>query len=1185
MRIQGLFVLLIFLGGGSPGWAQVDLEPCGAFERDGVPGQTNGDFLDAVRYWRQTSDAGDGRVPDYDEDGTVTVLDLARQKSCVQLGPGLLGNYYGYHQTPEAETMSLVSTDHPDFEPVVVKATPRLESIEDFRPLLNSDMTQYFRATFHGFLQVPETAEYTLGLASGEGMRLTLDGTERLFYDGDAVSQETTLTLSAGYYPIRVDYYTTSDRSPRLLFYWRSNGSVIGMNNVTVAEEYLWHHHREIETAANTNLTPRFWPAPFSRVEQHVLPLRVRLYAPETDYRFLLNGTAVDVRDGVVETRLNLTPGLNDIPWELEAGGRRTAGKLTYYNDTGETGQPGLAAMFYSADLAEEHDVDRTHLPVVTTSINTADLSISDEMGIYPWVGGHYIGANMTALVRGRLHIEQAGWYAFSLDSHFPSQFRLNGQVVLWRYGGARGATVWLDAGFHHIELTATRPNNTPSAVLFWDPDDTGARPIPADKLSFTDSDWIDAADFSQNRGANTRVGGDLIAEYLFESEAPYTDQGSFGFDLQGDPRWIVRPTGGITANGPVHQESSVMSSHFLKEMRERRQFTLEFDWHFSPTSQQFQDLFYLPFQTEESRDFYLFARTRQNHFNFQMMGTELEAPVPLEGERRYHIVVTWDGITLALFIDGVIQQSVPFSPDLGPGFPLSSLLHLGDSRRHPFRGTINVLALYSRALNPTEINQNRQANLALRNSTATLPVGEPFEIVPPGTSQAQLEQALHVLNRLSFGPTPESIREILTIGIDAWIQRQLDPESIPTSEITANLEANYRPQASAPGLKAWLKARMVHSPRQLEEVMAWFWENHFSTDLTKTESVLEEYEENRRFRRLAFGRFEDLLLASALNYPMTQYLDSAANLVGSPNENYAREIFELHSFGEDTGYTYDDIVAAARIFTGWTAWDRRFSFNPGHHDFGEKHIQGGIPLPRRGGLNQGLALIQYIAQSPYTARFIAFKLCQLFVADEPPQDLIDAAAQSFLTNDGEIRAVLSTIFQSPHFLTNSVYRQNKVKTPLEFVIAMLRAVGAPQDHMVAYQDTMNLLGMDLFHFLEPTGFSERSDSWVDTNSVFYRWQLVNVFSDNRSDARLPALDWDLLRHKYGFRDTDDVLRFFELMFAGGDADPEIRNLTEVWLTNGTLQNTELDSDPDLLRNRLPQTMNFYLRLPQFNLQ
>ena len=321
--------------------------------------------------------------------------------------------------------------------------------------------------------------------------------------------------------------------------------------------------------------------------------------------------------------------------------------------------------------------------------------------------------------------------------------------------------------------------------------------------------------------------------------------------------------------------------------------------------------------------------------------------------------------------------------------------------------------------------------------------------------------------------------------------------------------------------------ARAVGSERQLEEVMVDFWENHFNVFAGKdrTRYFLAEYDA-RTIRPHAMGKFRDLLGAVAKSPAMLYYLDNwqsvadsgrptlaqapngpiarrmrqralqqnpqLAQLAGRRrglNENYARELMELHTLGVDGGYTQQDVVEVARALTGWTlekgAQGGGFLFRPVAHDAGAKTILG-TSFPAGRGQEEGEAVLDLLATHPATAKFIATKLARRFVSDTPPAALVRRAADTFTRTDGDIRETLRTIVTSPEFFAASAYRA-KVKSPFELVASTLRAMNASPDATPRTVQLLTRLGQPVFGHQAPNGYPETGDAWMNTGSILNR--------------------------------------------------------------------------------------------------
>jgi len=308
---------------------------------------------------------------------------------------------------------------------------------------------------------------------------------------------------------------------------------------------------------------------------------------------------------------------------------------------------------------------------------------------------------------------------------------------------------------------------------------------------------------------------------------------------------------------------------------------------------------------------------------------------------------------------------------------------------------------------------------------------------------------------------------------------------------------------------------RAVYSKRQLEEVMTDFWFNHFNVDIAKgADRYLVTSYERDAIRPHVFGKFKDLLTATAESPAMLFYLDNwqstGANAVvpvgpnakrkAGLNENYGRELMELHTLGVDGGYTQQDVTEVARCFTGWTIRQPNqgggFQFAPRLHDQGEKHVLG-VTIPAGGGQQDGFKVLDILAHHPSTAHFISKSLAIRFVSDNPPEALVAKMAATFTATDGDIRAVMETMLKAPEFWDPANFR-SKVKSPLEMVVSAVRAVNGDMDFVQQLNGTMTSLGEPLYHKLEPTGYSNRSTDWMNSASLLARMNFANNLAQGR---------------------------------------------------------------------------------------
>jgi uncharacterized protein (DUF1800 family) len=280
-----------------------------------------------------------------------------------------------------------------------------------------------------------------------------------------------------------------------------------------------------------------------------------------------------------------------------------------------------------------------------------------------------------------------------------------------------------------------------------------------------------------------------------------------------------------------------------------------------------------------------------------------------------------------------------------------------------------------------------------------------------------------------------------------------------------------------------------MFSRRQLLEVMTQFWDNHFSTDINKTINVTWEANETDQFRQNALGKFRDLLDVSTTSPAMMVYLDNAESFFAEPNENYARELMELHTMGVDGGYTQRDVEQVAKAFTGWGVQTNAFFFNPSNHDSTQKTVLGNTLAAGRG-IEDGRQVLDILTAHPSTARFICKKLIQAFVADTPPQSLWDSCRATFTSSEGDIGDVVRVILTSPEF-GSAQYLRGKVKTPLELIASFVRATDATTSAS-DLTNPMGDMGMRVYEKDEPTGWSETGDDWINSNLLLERTSWVN---------------------------------------------------------------------------------------------
>jgi hypothetical protein len=374
------------------------------------------------------------------------------------------------------------------------------------------------------------------------------------------------------------------------------------------------------------------------------------------------------------------------------------------------------------------------------------------------------------------------------------------------------------------------------------------------------------------------------------------------------------------------------------------------------------------------------------------------------------------------------------------------------------------------------------------------------------------------LLGRISYGTTEAEWTRAQALGFDGVLEEQLAYQSLDDSLLEGALAARLPTlRMDVPALVAYgggtqqflpaseligaTIARQLFSPRQLYETMVEFWSNHFSVFiLDGPVRYFKSYEDRTAIRPNALGKFRDLLNASARSAAMLYYLDNYANAVGVAQENYARELMELHTLGVDGGYTEDDVREVARAFTGWTI-NARFSadgfvFLPMRHDTGAKEVLGDT-YPAGRGMEDGQAVLDKLATHPSTARFISTKLVRRFVSDAPPAALVDRLAAEFLASDGDIKSMLRMLFKSAEFAASA---DQKYKRPVELVLSALRVTGARAtgDYVRQINNQFTAMGQVPFQWEPPDGYPDAKDYWLNTTALLNRWNYGLALAEGR---------------------------------------------------------------------------------------
>lgn len=589
----------------------------------------------------------------------------------------------------------------------------------------------------------------------------------------------------------------------------------------------------------------------------------------------------------------------------------------------------------------------------------------------------------------------------------------------------------------------------------------------------------------------------------------------------------------------------------------------------------------------------------------------------------------------------------------------------------------------HARASNGAQSSSQSNMSPTAGPAPARIALDKRFKGKLPITELTEDEAILHAMNRLAYGPRPGDVEEVRKVGLEKWIEQQLQPEAINDADLDQRLqrypslamsskrllEEFPRPDQAAKqqGLtkeqakeqhEQELKAkqqqaesqiivtgndnldkaqqqlaklrgpnriiaelsmakvdRAVYSNRQLQAVMEDFWFNHFNVFANKGDDkwLLTSYERDT-IRPHSMGKFQDLLLATAKSPAMLFFLDNylsadpaavarqqaqknlrraryqgafargsmptpgtfpgpatsgppAANGVAAPkktdrglNENYGREVMELHTVGVDAGYTQQDVIQMAECLTGWTIHEPRkdpqFFFDEKIHGEGKKVVMG--RAFNYGGEKDGEEALKMLANKPATAKFISSELAHHFVSDNPPQSLIDRMAKSFASSNGDIRTVLRAMIYSPEFWSRDAYRA-KVKTPFELVASTARALNSEVTITLPLSQWVGRMGEPLYLCQPPTGYSDKAETWVNTGALLNRLNFALAFAGDKMGGA--TVDLNNMLGEEAAKDPSAALARSIQLFLDGQISPSTQATLEARLKDPQILQARLD-DP-----------------------
>ncbi len=447
---------------------------------------------------------------------------------------------------------------------------------------------------------------------------------------------------------------------------------------------------------------------------------------------------------------------------------------------------------------------------------------------------------------------------------------------------------------------------------------------------------------------------------------------------------------------------------------------------------------------------------------------------------------------------------------------------------------------------------------------------------------------AAHLMRRAGFSATPEELDRLVDIGFEATLDELLNYEAVDDTEMEeglleqdylftrVNKNGNLRPKTF--GMQRWWLYRMVHSERQLLEKMTYFWHDHFATSVSTVRQVVlgeQPYMmiQNELLREYALGNFKEMVEMIARDPAMLVWLDNRSNVKEHPNENWGRELLELFTMGVGN-YTDQDVVEAARAFTGWglNRWAGEFSFFPGQHDYGMKTFLGET------GPFDGDDIIDIIFEQDVTAQFITRKLLEFFVYPDPSEELIADLAVVLRENDYEIRPLMRAIFKHPEFYSDRAYR-SLIKSPVDLFVGLFRELGMSDP--VFLPRIMRTTGQKLFAPPDVSGWTS-GVGWINTTTLLARYNFFNILVSFRGNGSLDFVEWVQTYELSNF----DVVALLLDTIVKGDVSVDTRYvLGEYMTTDDSGEPVEWDiNDAVMVDKKARGVLYLILVLPTYQL-
>ena len=448
-------------------------------------------------------------------------------------------------------------------------------------------------------------------------------------------------------------------------------------------------------------------------------------------------------------------------------------------------------------------------------------------------------------------------------------------------------------------------------------------------------------------------------------------------------------------------------------------------------------------------------------------------------------------------------------------------------------------------------------------------PTTEPLAGIQPNEMVGAFAEwdsgATRLVRRLTLGITPAEVQRVNTMGYQGYLNYQLNSARIDDTTIENAIAAKWPLMsqtsdtlfsADAGQVQSQLRDstifRAAFSQRQLHQRMAEFWGDHFNQDIDKVGYLLVA-DQRDVIRKNALGKFPDLLKASAHSASMMVYLDQNASRNGAPNQNYAREIMELHTLGVDGGYTQNDVAELSRVLTGWTVQGRgNFVFDPTRHDWGSKTVLGvtipaGSPSLGADGIKEGEQMLDLLASHPSTARFIATKLLKWLLTPSPSETQIAAVASAYRATNGDIKTMVRAILNETWLPASPM----KLKRPFHFLVSAVRSTNASVTTATTLTNSLTTLGQQLFAWDTPDGYPDKIEYW--SGNILPRWSFASTLSTLKSTTSLAV---DVTQYLAG--SPDAAVDLLDQYFFGGEMPLVTRTGLLSYLKAGTFNETRV---------------------------